>query len=100
VDWNPGYACNPFTFAGRSADPVFDLVAAGLASKCLTIFDDATGKSLAAETLDEQMNVRHFLQLDHARPIIERWRRECNKARPTNALVGLRLSPYVGRLTT
>ena len=49
---------------------------------------------------DECLNEHWFLNLDHARVIIEAWRREYNEERPKKALNGLTPAEYARQLTT
>jgi putative transposase len=48
---------------------------------------------------DECLNEHLFMNLDHARQIIERWRREYNEERPKRSLGGLTPSQYARQLT-
>ena len=48
---------------------------------------------------DECLNEHWFLNLDHARVIIEAWRREYNEERPKKALNGLTPAEYARQLT-
>jgi len=48
---------------------------------------------------DECLNEHLFINLDHARQIIERWRREYNEERPKKSLGGLTPSQYARQLT-
>jgi putative transposase len=48
---------------------------------------------------DECLNEHLFINLDHARQIIERWRREYNEERPKKSLGGLTPSQYAKQLT-
>jgi len=48
---------------------------------------------------DECLNEHLFLNLEHARQIIERWRREYNEERPKKTLGGLTPSQYARQLT-
>ena len=48
---------------------------------------------------DECLNEHGFLHLDHARVIIEAWRRESNEERPKKALNGLTPAEYARQLT-
>jgi len=48
---------------------------------------------------DECLNEHLFMNLDHARQIIERWRREYNEERPKKSLGGLTPSQYARQLT-
>lgn len=48
---------------------------------------------------DECLNEHLFIDLDHARQIIERWRREYNEERPKKSLGGLTPSQYARQLT-
>ncbi len=48
---------------------------------------------------DECLNEHGFLNLDHARVIIEAWRREYNEERPKKALNGLTPAEYARQLT-
>ena len=48
---------------------------------------------------DERLNEHGFLNLDHARVIIEAWRREYNEERPKKALNGLAPAEYARQLT-
>lgn len=49
---------------------------------------------------DECLNEHWFLNLDHARVIIETWRREYSEERPKKALGGLTPTEYARQLTT
>ena len=49
---------------------------------------------------DECLNEHWFLNLRHARSIIERWRREYNEERPKKGLGGLTPSQYAEKLST
>lgn len=48
---------------------------------------------------DECLNEHLFINLEHARQIIERWRREYNEERPKRSLGGLTPSQYARQLT-
>jgi transposase InsO family protein len=48
---------------------------------------------------DECLNEHLFMNLDHARQIIEQWRREYNEERPKRSLGGLTPSQYARQLT-
>ena len=48
---------------------------------------------------DECLNKHLFLNLEHARRLIERWRREYNDERPKKSLGGLTPSQYARQLT-
>jgi transposase InsO family protein len=48
---------------------------------------------------DECLNEHLILNLEHARQIIERWRREYNEERPKKSLGGLTPSQYARQLT-
>ena len=48
---------------------------------------------------DECLNEHGFLNLEHARAIIETWRREYNEERPKKALGGLAPAQYARQLT-
>jgi putative transposase len=43
---------------------------------------------------DECLNVHEFLSIEHARQVIERWRRDYNEHRPHGALGHLTPSEY------
>ena len=47
---------------------------------------------------DECLNVHWFLNLEHAKAIIEAWRREYNEERPKKALGGLTPAQYARQL--
>src|SRR6266404_5750650 len=49
---------------------------------------------------DECLNEHWFINLDHARVLIEAWRREYNEERPKKALGGLTPVAYARQLAT
>lgn len=62
--------------------------------------ENAYVESFKGKFRDECLNEYWFTSLDHARAVIERWRREYNDERPKNALGGLTPTAYAEHLMT
>jgi putative transposase len=60
---------------------------------------NAYAESFNSRLRDECLNEHWFLNLDHARVLIERWRREYNEDRPKRVLGGLTPIQYAKQLT-
>jgi putative transposase len=56
--------------------------------------DNGLCESFNGRLRDECLNVHDFLSIEHARQVIERWRRDYNEHRPHGALGHLTPSEY------